>query len=56
LQFEASLGLVHQTLSQKIPSPKRAGGVAQGIDPKFKPRYLKKKKKRKKERNVKHLM
>jgi hypothetical protein len=27
---------------------KRAGGVAQGVDPEFKPQYCKKKKKRKK--------
>jgi hypothetical protein len=29
----------------KIPNTKRAGGVAQGIGPKFKPQYHKKKKK-----------
>jgi hypothetical protein len=30
----------------KNPSHKRADGVAQGIDPKFKPQYQKKKKKK----------
>jgi hypothetical protein len=29
--------IVHKTLSQKNPSQKRAGGVAQGVGPKFKP-------------------
>jgi hypothetical protein len=33
----------HKTLSQKNPSQKRDGRVAQGVDPKFKPQYLKKK-------------
>jgi hypothetical protein len=28
---------VHETLSQKNPSQKRAGGLAQGIGPEFKP-------------------
>jgi hypothetical protein len=37
--------IVRETLSQKNPLQKRAGGVAQGIDPKFKPQYCKKKKK-----------
>jgi hypothetical protein len=31
--------IVHEALSQKNPSPKRAGGVAQGVDPEFKPQY-----------------
>jgi hypothetical protein len=36
--------IVHETLSQKNPSQKMAGGVAQE-DPEFKPQYSKKKKK-----------
>jgi hypothetical protein len=32
------------TLSRKNPSQKGSGGVAQGIDPKFKPQYIQKKK------------
>jgi hypothetical protein len=35
--------IVCETLSQKQPTQKRAGGVAQGIGPEFKPQYLKKK-------------
>jgi hypothetical protein len=35
---------VHKTLSQKTPSQKKAGGVAQGFE--FKPQYHKKKKKK----------
>jgi hypothetical protein len=31
----------------KIPSQKRAGGVAQGVGPEFKPQYCLKKRKRK---------
>jgi hypothetical protein len=31
----------------KNPSQKKAGGVAQGVDPDFKPKYHKKKKKKK---------
>jgi hypothetical protein len=34
---------VLETLSQKNLSQKRAGGVAQGVGPEFKPHYLKKK-------------
>jgi hypothetical protein len=34
LQFKASPG---ETLSQKNPSQKRAGGVVQGVGPEFKP-------------------
>jgi hypothetical protein len=30
---------------EKNPSQKRAGGVAQGVGPEFKPQYCKKKKK-----------
>jgi hypothetical protein len=37
--------IVCETLSQKNPSRKRTGGVAQGEGPKFKPQYRKKKKK-----------
>jgi hypothetical protein len=33
---------------EKNPSQKRAGGVAQGAGPEFKPQYHKKKKKKKK--------
>jgi hypothetical protein len=40
--------IVHKTLSQKKPITKRAGGVAQGVGPEFKPQYCKKKKKKKK--------
>jgi hypothetical protein len=36
----------YKTLSQKNPSQERAGGVAQGIGPEFKPQYHKKKKRR----------
>jgi hypothetical protein len=38
----------------KLPNTIRAGGVAQGIDPEFKPRYSKKKNKRKKEKEQKY--
>jgi hypothetical protein len=34
---------VRETLSRKNPSQKRAGGVAQGVGPKFKLQYGKKK-------------
>jgi hypothetical protein len=44
LQFEANPGqIVHEILSQKNPSQERVGGVAQVVDPEFKPQYLKKK-------------
>jgi hypothetical protein len=33
--------IVHETLSQKKPSQKRAGGVAQGVGPEFKLQYSK---------------
>jgi hypothetical protein len=36
--------IVLKTLSQKNPSQKRAGGVAQGLGPEFKPQYHQKKK------------
>jgi hypothetical protein len=45
LQFEASPSIVHKILSWKNTSQKRAGGVAQGEGPDFKPQYHKKKKK-----------
>jgi predicted P-loop ATPase len=35
--------VVHETLSQKNSSQKRAGGVTQGVDPKVKSQYQKKK-------------
>jgi hypothetical protein len=41
--------IVHKTLSQKNIHKNRAGGVAQGEGPEFKPQYRKKKKKKKKE-------
>jgi hypothetical protein len=37
--------IVHETLSQKNSSQKRAGGVAQGVGPEFKPQYNKRKRK-----------
>jgi hypothetical protein len=60
LQFKASpRQIVCETLSQKKkkkrkkkeknPSQKRAGVVAQGVGPEFKPQYSKKKKKKKKD-------
>jgi hypothetical protein len=33
---------------EKNPSQKRAGGIAQGVGPEFKPQYLKKKPKKQK--------
>jgi hypothetical protein len=36
--------IVLEVLFQKTPSQKRAGGVAQGLGPEFKPQYCKKKK------------
>jgi hypothetical protein len=36
--------MVCETLSRKNPSQKRAGRVAQGVGPEFKPQYQKKKK------------
>jgi hypothetical protein len=35
--------IVHEALSRKNPSHKRAGGVAQGIGPEFKSQYSQKK-------------
>jgi hypothetical protein len=46
--------IVQETLSRKNPSQKRAGGVAQGIGPEFKPQYCKKKKKKKKKKYFFH--
>jgi hypothetical protein len=48
MQFEASPGkIVCKTLSRKKKkSQKRDGGVAQGVDPEFKPQYCQKKKKK----------
>jgi hypothetical protein len=45
--------IVLETLSQKNLSQKRAGGVAQGEGPEFKPQYSKKKKKKKNREQVK---
>jgi hypothetical protein len=39
--------IVHETLSQKNPSQKRAGGVAQGTGSEFRLQHHKKKKKKK---------
>jgi hypothetical protein len=36
--------IVCETLSQKNPSQKRTGGVAQGVGPEFKPQHCQKKK------------
>jgi hypothetical protein len=50
--------IVLQTLSRKNPSQQRAGGVAWGAGPEFKPQYCKKKKKkkeRKKEKKMWHI-
>jgi hypothetical protein len=33
--------IICETLSQKYPSQKRAGGMAQDVDPEFKPWYHK---------------
>jgi hypothetical protein len=40
--------IVRETLSGINPSQKRAGGVAQGVGPEFKPQHHTKKKKKKK--------
>jgi hypothetical protein len=49
--------IVYETLSRKKHHKNRAGRVAQGEGPEFKPQYRKKKKEeeRKKERKKKHL-
>jgi hypothetical protein len=36
-----------ETLFRKNPSQKRAGGLAQGVGPEFKPHYCKRKEKKK---------
>jgi hypothetical protein len=41
--------IVWETLSGQNPLRKKAVGLAQGIDPEFKPWYMKKKKKERKE-------
>jgi hypothetical protein len=42
LRFEATLGkIVHETLSRKTLHKNRAGRVAQGEGPEFKPQYHK---------------
>jgi hypothetical protein len=47
IEFQSHPGqIVCETLSQKHPSQKRAGGVTQGVGPEFKPQYHKKKKKK----------
>jgi hypothetical protein len=38
--------IVGETLSQKNPLKKRAGGMAHSVGPEFKPQYHKKKKKK----------
>jgi cell division septation protein DedD len=43
-------------ISKKPFTKKRAGGVAQGIGPEFKPQYCKNKKNKKKERKKTHLL
>jgi hypothetical protein len=42
--------IVHKTLSQKYPTQKSAGGVAQGVGLEFKLQYCKKKKKKRKKK------
>jgi hypothetical protein len=45
MAVQASLGIiVCETLSHKNPLQKRAGGMAQGVGPEFKPYSLKEKK------------
>jgi hypothetical protein len=44
-RIKVSGQIVSETLSGKNSSQKRAGGVAKGIGPEFKPQYHKKKKK-----------
>jgi hypothetical protein len=47
-QLEASQDkIIYEILSRKNPSQKRAGGVAQGVGPEFKPWCCKKEKGRK---------
>jgi hypothetical protein len=42
--------IVHETLPQEKKSCKRAGGVAESVDPAFKPSTTKKQKKKKRKR------
>jgi hypothetical protein len=42
--------IVHETLPQEKKSCKRAGGVAESVDPAFKPSTTKKRKKKKKKK------
>jgi hypothetical protein len=43
IMVQSQLGqVVHETLSQKTPSQKGAGRVAQGVGPEFKPQYYNK--------------
>jgi hypothetical protein len=44
--------IVRKTLSQKNPSQKRAGGVAQGVGSEFNTQYHQKKKKGRKEKEI----
>jgi hypothetical protein len=44
--------IVHETLSWKNTSQKRASGVAQGVGPEFKPQYHHQKKKKKNYENI----
>jgi hypothetical protein len=44
--------IVHKTLSQKYPTQKSAGGVAQGVGLEFKLQYCKKKKEKEKEKDA----
>jgi hypothetical protein len=51
LLFEASPGKVCGTISGGKISQERAGGVAQGVGPEFKPQYRQKKKKKENKQN-----
>jgi hypothetical protein len=44
--------IVHETISPKHPSQKRAGGMTQGVDPEFKTPGLPKKKKKKSRKHL----
>jgi hypothetical protein len=41
LRLKPAQKIDHETLAQKIALQKRAGGVAKGVSPEFKPQYLK---------------
>jgi hypothetical protein len=45
--------IVHKTLPQKYLSQKGTGGLAQGVDPEFKPQYCKRKRKKERKRRKK---